>query len=121
MAAAHTPVLRKSNAAVWKEVSCLDLIDRSLYQLAKLPALVFIDGCLQILNFGRVLSNKDNQGNLRNTSHPGITDELRVESQKTSGLFWISGCRCFPVDDAFRPIHLANRIDVRHEIPSTWK
>src|SRR5215467_12739424 len=109
MGAAHTPVLRKSNAAVWKEVSCLDLIDRSLYQLAKLPALVFIDGCLQILNFGCVLSDKDDERNLRNASHPGITNQLWVESQETLRLFRVSGCRRFPVDDRFRPIHRANR------------
>src|SRR5215469_16131762 len=121
MGAAHTPVLRKSNAAVRKKVSRLDLIDRSLYQLAKLPALVFINGCFQILNFGCVLSNKDDQGNLRNAGHPGITNELRIESQKTLRLFRISGGGRFPVDDAFRPIHLSDRIDVRHEITPTRK
>src|SRR5215472_7471166 len=117
--AAHTPVLRKSNAAVRKKLSCLDLIDRSLYQLAKLPALVFIDGCLQILNFGRVFSNKDDEGNLRNAGHPGITNELWIKGQETSGLFWVSRGRSFPVDNAFCSIHLANRIDVGHEITAT--
>src|SRR5215472_14836197 len=121
MGAAHTAVLRKSNTAVREELSRLDLVDRSLYQLAKLPALVFIYGCLQILNFRCVLSNEDNQGNLRNAGHPGITNRLWVQSQKTSGLFWISRGRCFPIDDAFRPIHLANRIDVRHEMTATGK
>src|SRR5215469_6458882 len=121
MGAAHTPVLRKSNTTVWEELSCLDLIDRSLYQLAKLPALILVDRGLQILNFGCALSNKDDEGNLRNAGHPGITNQLRVQSQKTSGLFWVSRGRCFPVDDAFRPIHLANRIDVRHEITATGK
>src|SRR6516162_7269529 len=101
MGAAHTPVLRESNAAVWKELSRLDLIDRSLDQLAKLPALSFVDRGLQILNLRCVLSYKYNQGNLRNASHPGITNELWVKSQKTSGLFRVSRGRSFPVDDAF--------------------
>jgi hypothetical protein len=87
--------------------------------LAKLPALIFVDARLQILNFRCVLSYEDDQGNLRNAGHPGITNELRVESQKTLRLFRISGCRRFPVDDAFRSIHLADRIDVRYEIATT--
>src|SRR5215472_4948572 len=98
MGAAHTPVLRKSNAAVREELPCLDLIDRSLNQLPKLPALLFVDRGLQILNLRCVLSYKDDQSNLRNARHPGITNELRIESQKTFGLFRVSGCGCFPVD-----------------------
>jgi hypothetical protein len=118
--AACASVLRETNAAVREELSCLDLIDRSLNQLAKLSALIFVDGRLQVLNFGCVFPNKDDERNLRNAGHPGITNELRIESQKTLGLFRIPGCRCFPVDDAFRPIHLTNRIDVRHEI-TAWR
>src|SRR6516164_4747101 len=109
MGTAHTPVLRESNTAVREELSCLDLIDRSLYQLAKLPALIFGDGGFQVLNFRCAFSYKYNQGNLRNASHPGITNELWVECQKTLRLFRISGCGRFPVDNAFRSIHLADR------------
>src|SRR6516165_2491099 len=116
MRAACASVLRKSNAAVREELSCLDLIDRSLNQLAKLPALVLVDRGLQILNLRCVLSYKYDQGNFRNASHPGITNELWVECQKTFRMFRISGCGRFPVDNAFRSIHLADRIDVRHEI-----
>src|SRR6516225_9454827 len=101
MRAACASVLRKSNAAVREELPCLDLIDRSLNQLAKLPALLFVDRGLQVLNLRCVLSYKYNQGNLRNASHPGITNELWVKSQKTSGLFRVSRGRSFPVDDAF--------------------
>src|SRR6516165_4787222 len=121
MGAAHTPVLRKPNATVWEKLPCLDLIDRSLNQLAKLPALTFVDRGRQILNLRCVLSYKYDQGNFRNASHPGITNELRIESQKTFRLFRISGCGRFPVDDAFRSIHLANGIDVRHEIGARWQ
>src|SRR6516162_5580273 len=119
MRAACASVLRKSNAAVREELPCLDLIDCSLNQLAKLPALLFVDRGLQILNLRCVLSHKYDQGNFRNASHPGVANELRIESQKTLRLFRISGCRRFPVDDAFRSIHLSDRIDVRHEITAT--
>src|SRR5215469_13595009 len=121
MGAAQTPVLRKSNATVREELPCLDLIDRSLDQLAKLPALVLVDRGLQILNLRCVLSNKYDQGNLRNAGHPGITNELRIECQKTLRMFRISGGGRFPVDDAFCSIHLADRINVGHEITATGK
>src|SRR6516165_851507 len=91
MGAADTSVLRKSNAAVGEELSRLDLVDRGLDKLAKVPALTFVDRGLQILNFGCVLSYKYDQGNLRNAGHPGITNELRIEGQKTFRLFRISG------------------------------
>jgi len=64
MGATHTPVLRKPYATVREELSCLDLIDRSLNQLAKLPALTFVDRGFQILNFGCVLSNKTTRATL---------------------------------------------------------
>ena len=56
-------------------------------QLAKLPPLIFVNGCPQILKFGCVFPNKDDERNLRNAGHPGITNELRIESQETIGLF----------------------------------
>src|SRR5215469_7207492 len=121
MGAAHTPVLRESNAAVREELPCLDLIDRGLNQLAEFPALTFVDRGLQILNFGCVFAYKYDQGNLRNTGHPRITKELWVEGQKAFRLFRISGGGRFPVDDAFCSIHLSNRIDVRHEIGARWQ
>jgi hypothetical protein len=45
MWAAHTAVLREADPAVWQELARFNLVDRCLYQLAKLPALLFIDGC----------------------------------------------------------------------------
>ena len=64
MGATHTPVLRKPYATVREELPCLDLVDRSLNQLAKLPALLFVDRGFQILNFGCVLSNKTTRATL---------------------------------------------------------
>jgi hypothetical protein len=99
-----------------EELSCLDLSDRRLNELAKFPALIFVNRRFQVLHFRCVFPNKDDERNLGNVSHPGITNELWIERQETIGLFRISGCGRFPIDDAFRSIHLADRIDVRHEI-----
>jgi hypothetical protein len=62
MRAACASVLGETDAAVREELSCLDLIDRRLNQLAKLSALIFVDRRLQVLNFGCVFSNEDDQG-----------------------------------------------------------
>src|SRR5271170_1459400 len=59
MRAAHTSVLGKTDSAVRQELPRFNLIYRSLDQLAKLPALLFVNGCLQILNLGCVLAHED--------------------------------------------------------------
>ena len=81
MGAAHTAVLGKSNSAVRKELAGFNLISGGLHQLAKFPALLFINDCLQILNLGCVLSHEDDQSNIGDPSHPGITDQLWIERQ----------------------------------------
>ena len=71
MGGAHAPVLRKANSAVRKELACFNLVCSCFNWLAKFPALLFINRCLQILNFGRALSHEDDQSNIRDPSHPG--------------------------------------------------
>ena len=68
--------------------------------MTKLPTLLFISGCLQILNFRCVLSNEDDQGNIGDSGHPGTTNQLWIEGQETLRLFGVSGCGRFPIDDA---------------------
>ncbi len=116
MGTANTSVLWKANPAVREKMAGFNLLDGCFYQFAKFPTLFFIDGCLQILNFGRVLSNKHHQGDIRDPSHPGIADQLWIERQETIGLFRIARSCRFPIEDAIRPVQLANRIDVRYEI-----
>src|SRR5271170_7692970 len=68
----HTAVLGKSNAAGRKKLTRFNLIDCGLNQLAKFPALLVSNRCLQILNFGCVLSYEDDQGNIGDSRHPGV-------------------------------------------------
>ena len=58
MGTADASVLWKANPAVREEMAGFNLLDGAFHQLAELPALFFVDGCLQVLNFGRGLSNK---------------------------------------------------------------
>ncbi len=55
MGTADTSVLWKANSAVREKMAGFNLLDGCFHQLAKFPALFFVDGCLQILNFGRAL------------------------------------------------------------------
>src|SRR6201981_1123056 len=115
MGTADASVLWKANSAVREKMAGFNLLDGGFDQLAKLPTLFCVDGCLQILNFGRVLSNKHNQGDIRDSSHPGIADQLLVKRQEAIGLFRIARCCSFRINDAFRSVQLTNRIDVRYK------
>ena len=113
MGTADASVLWKANPAVREKMAGFNLLDGCFHQLAKFPTLFFIDGCLQILNFGRAFSNKHHQRDIRDSGHPGIADQLWIERQEAIGLFRIARSCRFPIEDAIRPVQLANRIDVR--------
>src|SRR5271168_5437819 len=120
MGAAHTAVLGKSNSAVRKELAGFNLISGGLNQLAKLPALLVINRCLKILNLGCVLSYENDQSNIGDSRHPGITDQLRIECQQALRLFGIAAGRRFPIDDAFRPVQLTDSVDIGEELAHGW-
>ena len=113
MGTADTSVLWKANPAVREKMASFNLLDGGFHQLAELPTLFCIDSCLQILNFGRALSNKHHQRDIRDSGHPGVADELRIKRQEAIGLFRIARSCRFPIEDAFRPVQLAYSIDVR--------
>src|ERR1700752_3698639 len=121
MGTADTSVLWKANSAVREKMTGFNLFAGGFHQLAKFPPLFFIDGCLQILNFGRGLSNKYHQRDIRDSSHPGVADQLWIKRQEAIGLFRIARSRGFPIEDAIRPVQLANRIHVRYKLASARK
>ena len=112
MGTADASVLWKTDPAVREKMAGFNLLNGCFHQLAKFPTLFFIDGCLQILNFGRAFANKHHQGDIRYSGHPGVAYELRIERQETIRLFRIARCCRFPIEDAFRAVQLANRIHV---------
>ena len=113
MGTADASVLWKANPAVREKMAGFNLLDGCFHQLAKLPTLFFIDGCLQILNFRHALANEHHQGDIRYSGHPGVADQLRIKRQEAIGLFRIARSSRFPIEDAIRPVQLANRIDIR--------
>src|SRR5258708_21096557 len=80
MGATDASVLRKANAAMRIEVACLNLVGGCLYQSAKFLPLLLRDCCSQILNFGSMLPDKNDQCYFRNASDPRIANQLRITS-----------------------------------------
>src|SRR5713226_1189032 len=118
MWAAQAAVLRKADTAVRNKLSRFDLADRCLHEASELLTLLFRDGRSQVLNFGSMLPDEDDQRYFRNPTDPGITDELRVEREQSLGLHRIaSSCR-LPVDQAVLAIDLPDGIKIGDEFAS---
>ena len=121
MGTADASVLRKADPAVGEKMAGFNLLDGCFHQLAKFPTLFFVDDCFQILNFGRAFPNEHHQRDIRDSSYPGVADQLWIERQETIGLFRIARSCRFPIEDAFRPVQLANCIHVRYKFASARK
>ena len=121
MRAAHASVPRKPDAAVWIEVPRLDLVCRRFDQSTKFLTLRLGNRCSQILDFGSMLSHKDNQCRFWDPADPRIADELRVERKQARQRFRVSaGCR-LPVDEAEYAVNFAERINgVRAQTLDVW-
>src|SRR5713226_3844233 len=115
MWATHASVLGKADTAVRNKLSRFDLADRCLDKPSELLPLLFRDRRSQILNFGSMLSDEDDQCHLRNPTDPGITDELRIERKQSLGLHRIAAGCGLPVDQAVLAIDLPDGIKIRDE------
>ena len=104
MGTADASVLWKTDPAVREKMAGFNLLNGCFHQLAKFPTLFFIDRCLQILNFGRAFANKHHQGDICDSSHPGVADELWIKRQEAIGLFRIARRGCFPIEDAIHTV-----------------
>ena len=71
-------VLRETDAAVWQELSRLDLPDGGFDQLSELAPLLVVDGCAQVLNFDQALAHKNHLGDFRNPADPRVANELGI-------------------------------------------
>src|SRR6266478_8690341 len=107
MWAAQAAVLRKANTAVRNKLSALDLADRCLHEAPEFLTLLFRDRSSQILNFGSMLPDKNDQRHFRNPTDPRVADELRIERKQSLGLRRIATGCCLPVDQAVLAIDLS--------------
>src|SRR5713226_7488944 len=119
MGAAQAAVLGKADTAVGNKLSRFDLADRCLHEAPELLPLFFRDRRSQILNFGSMLPDEDDQCYFRNPTDPGIADELRIERKQSLGLHRISTGCCFPVNQAVLAIDLPEGIQIGNEFASS--
>src|SRR6267143_3294187 len=110
MWAAQAAVLGKADTAVRNKLSSFDLADRCLHEATELLALLFRDRRSQILNFGSVFPDENDQRYFRNPTDPGITNELRVEREQSLRFRGITARCGFPVDQAVLAIDLPDGI-----------
>src|SRR5579859_6734657 len=74
-------VLREPDAAVGQELSGFDPPDGVFDKMAELLALVFGDSGFEVLNFREPLADEYDLRDLGDACHPGVADELGIESQ----------------------------------------
>src|SRR5712692_3884051 len=119
MWAAQAAVLGEADTAVRNKLSRFDLANGCLHQAPELLPLLFRDRRSQILNFGSMLPDEDDQGYFRNPTDPGITDELWIERKQSLGLRRIATGGCLPVDQAVLAIDLPEGIEIGNEFASS--
>src|SRR5207245_10981596 len=105
MWAADAAVLREPDAAVRQELATFDMAGRRLDHTAKLFPLLVGDGGLEVLNLAETLPNKRDQGHLRDSADPGVTDELRIKSQQAFRFFWLVRARGSHYEQATMLLH----------------
>src|SRR6266852_7968631 len=119
MWAAQAAVLGEADTAVRNKLSRFDLANGCLHEAPELLPLFFRDRRSQILNFGSMLPDEDDQCYFRNPANPGIADELGVERKQSLGLHRIATGCCLPVDQAVLAIHLPDGIQIGNEFASS--
>src|SRR5712664_2323691 len=119
MGAAQAAVLGKADTAVRNKLSCFDLADRCFHQAPELLTLLFRDRRSQILNFGSMLTDEDDQCYFRNPTYPGIADELRVKRKQSLWLHRIAAGCGLPIDQAVLAIDLPEGIKIGNEFASS--
>src|ERR1700751_2693689 len=72
MRTAHASVLREADAAVRRELARFDLGNGRFDEATVLPALFFLNGCLQILNLGMILPHENHECHIGDPADPGI-------------------------------------------------
>jgi hypothetical protein len=109
-------ILRKANATVRQEVRRLDAADRAFHQVAEFLALCVSDRRTQIQNLDETLVDKNHLGNLPNTGHPRIADELGIQGKQSRRFFRVSARRRFPLQQTTLAVEFPDSVDVGDKV-----
>jgi len=99
-----------------QEQSGLDPSYRIVNQSRELLPLFLGDRGPQVLNFNESFADKNYLGDLVNSGHPRVADELRIQGGNAHWLFGVSGRGRLPFEDARRAVEFSDGVDIGYKI-----
>ena len=107
----RTRVLGKTNPAVRQEQSRFNSAHRVVDQGLELLPLLLSDASPQVLDFYRALPDKDNLSDITDPGHPGVANQLWIQSSNAVRLLGIAGGGGLPLQHTRCAVQFADRID----------
>jgi hypothetical protein len=99
-----------------RELGTFDLSGGRFDQLAKLLALLLCDRSQKVLNLRDAFPHERHNGNVGDSSDPGVADELEVERGQPLWLLRITSTRGFSFEQTLLSVQVANGIDIGHKL-----
>src|SRR5208337_4035936 len=109
--AGGTGVLGEADAAVRQEQSGFDPADRVFDHGFELLPLLVRDRGSQVLDFHHALADEDDLGDVIDSGHPGIANQLRIQCRNAVRLLGIAGGGGLPLQHAGGVVQFADSID----------
>src|SRR5437660_7588717 len=71
---------------------------------------------MKILNLNQSLADEDDLCDLGDAGHPGVANQLRIQSQQSILFLCVAAGSGLPLDQAACPVQLSDRVDVGYEV-----
>src|SRR5713101_5400856 len=71
---------------------------------------------MKILNLNQSLADEDDLCDFGDAGDPGVANQLRIQSQQSIGLLWVTAGGGLPLDQGACPVQLSDRVDVGYEV-----
>src|SRR5207253_11231772 len=75
---------------------------------------------MKILNLNQSLADEDDLCDFGNGGHPGVANQLRIQSQQSIRFLCVAAGSGLPLDQAACPVQLSDRVDVGYEVIGDW-
>src|SRR5690348_13172674 len=83
-------VLRKTDAAMGQKLRGLNVPNCIVDQGAELATLIITDRGAKVLDFDHSFAHEHDLGHFRNSSDPGVAEQLRIKTEETLGFLGIA-------------------------------
>ena len=71
---------------------------------------------MKILNLNQSLADEDDLCDFGDAGHPGVANQLRIQSQQSIGFLCVAAGSGLPLDQAAGAVQLSDRVDVGYEV-----